>query len=53
MKQLIEPFFFTVEAQDDPLGKVPCVWGPSWWCAKRENAETCGKTVYYGGNFLF
>ncbi|EFX77043.1 hypothetical protein DAPPUDRAFT_321851 [Daphnia pulex] len=33
---------FLVEAEDVTVGKNPCTWGPSFWCASSENAAKCG-----------
>lgn len=42
-------FFFviTLEAEKYAVGQEPCTWGPSFWCARRENAEKCGPGVGY------
>lgn len=40
-------FSFTVEAEDVTVGKDPCTWGPSFWCASSENAAKCGSEVVY------
>jgi hypothetical protein len=38
-------FTITVEAEDVLVGNEPCTWGPSFWCANRQNAEKCGPEV--------
>ncbi|KAK4002468.1 hypothetical protein OUZ56_004293 [Daphnia magna] len=32
----------SIEAEKYAVGQEPCTWGPSFWCARRENAEKCG-----------
>lgn len=40
-------FTIAVEAEEVLVGKEPCTWGPSFWCANRQNAEKCGPEVVY------
>ena len=56
---LIHPFFFSFitksyfrithfrpDATPRPGGNS-CTWGPSYWCAKPENAKACGEEVIF------
>lgn len=28
------------------VGANPCLWGPSYWCANKQNAEDCKVSIY-------
>lgn len=32
------------------VGANPCLWGPSYWCANKQNAEDCKVSIYFVKN---
>lgn len=41
------------QTKPQKVGAEKCTWGPSYWCASRENAQSCGVSIIWHFKAIF